>query len=57
MATTPKKLLLAQIKGANPGPDKRRRDGYLDAMSNLLDTAQRRQNNRGARRKRMEISI
>jgi hypothetical protein len=40
MANTPKKELYSVIKGANPGSDKRRRDGYLNAMSNLLDTAQ-----------------
>lgn len=40
MANTPKKELFSLIKGANPGPDKRRRDGYLNAMSSLLDTAQ-----------------
>ena len=40
MATTSKAQLHSLIKGSNPGPDKRRRDGYMTAMSHLLDTAQ-----------------
>ena len=38
MAKTEKNQLSAQIKRANPGPDKRRRDGYNDAMSNFVDS-------------------
>lgn len=40
MATTPKKEIRSNFKKANPGPDKRRRDGFLSAVDSLLDTAQ-----------------
>jgi hypothetical protein len=40
MATTPKKEIRDNFKKSNPGPSKRRRDGFLSAVDSLLDTAQ-----------------